>query len=261
LVALGVLEQSLSMALERATSDARPNDYFLEESKERELAYTKQAFPRWKDTLALAQQHLGDTRQKSVLDVGVSQFTLALPDFFQSVYGLDLTDAFGQRCARRGVKLIHGGVHQDAVVESIPRVDCIFFLEAIEHLHSNPIEVLARLRGRLLENGILLVSTCNMMCLGNRVRMLFNRKLRHFDYPPFQTPPFAAHGFGHDRIYSPQELREYLLAAGCSRVECVYPMAGDERLARRSSPALLLSYALKRIVPSLRDTMLFIGRR
>jgi 2-polyprenyl-3-methyl-5-hydroxy-6-metoxy-1,4-benzoquinol methylase len=254
-----MVSQQLEKALERATLDGFENDYFLEESRERELAYSKACFYRWRDTLETALRFLGGGEGKSVLDVGVSQLTLCLPDFFKTVYGLDLTSAFEPRCSRKGIKLFHGGVHLDDTVTMIPPVDCALFLDAIEHIHANPVEILARLRSRLRANGILIVSTCNMMCLGNRVRMLFNRKLRHFTYPPFQKPMYAAHGFAHDRIYGPEELGDYMVSAGFTQMECLYPMGGDERLAK--SPAKFLSYALKAVMPSLRDTMMFVGRK
>jgi hypothetical protein len=193
----------------------------------------------------------------------VTPFTLALPEYFGSVHALDLTNAFATRCSRRRVNLISGDITQENATTNVPLVDCIFFLEVIEHLHVNPVDLLGRLRSRLTEGGVLMVSTCNMMCLGNRVRMLCNRKLRHFDYPPFQKPQFEAHGFGHDRIYSPTELREYLENAGFRSIDTLYPLAGDAHLLARGgySPGLMASYALKRVFPSFRDTMLLVGKR
>src|SRR5262245_45240476 len=96
-----VSDRVLWAALERVTSEASATDYFLEESKSREVEYSRRAFHRWMDTLATAQRHLGDTSAKSVLDVGVSPFTLTLPEFFKKVYALDLTEALSTRCARR----------------------------------------------------------------------------------------------------------------------------------------------------------------
>jgi hypothetical protein len=258
-----VPDNSFQTALEKVTAEAQDGDFFIEDSRSREAVYVGRAFRRWQDTLAAAQRHLGATGNLSVLDIGVSPFTLTLPDFFGEVYGLDLTDVFATRCSRRGIKLISGGVHDPQVVAKVPPVDCIFFLEAIEHLHTNPVVVLQMLRGCLKPNGILIVSTPNMMCFGNRLRMLFNRKLRHFDYPPFQAPLVAAHGFGHDRIYCPAELEEYMKTAGHSTVWLTYPMAGDDDLLakQRLSPSRLFSYAVKLVWPSTRDTMLLVGRK
>src|SRR4030095_1311069 len=118
-----MVSQQLEKALERATLDGFENDYFLEESRERELAYSKACFYRWRDTLETALRFLGGGEGKSVLDVGVSQLTLCLPDFFKTVYGLDLTSAFEPRCSRKGIKLFHGGVHLDDTVTMIPPVD------------------------------------------------------------------------------------------------------------------------------------------
>lgn len=256
-----MVTQKLGQVLESVTSDALDSDYFLEESRERERDYSKSCYLRWKDTLEIALSYLGGGEARTALDVGVSQFTLCLPEFFAKVYALDLTEAFEQRCARHGIKLYHGGVHVDGTVEPIPKVDCVFFLDAIEHIHDNPVDILTRLHSRLTDNGILVVSTCNMMCLGNRIRMLRNKKLVHFTYPPFQKPLYNAHGFAHDRIYCPEELGEYMSAAGCSKVDCIYPMAGDIRLAKLTSPTEMMSYLLKKAFPSLRATMLFVGRK
>ena len=108
-----------------------------------------------------------------------------------------------------------------------------------------------------------MLSTPNLMCLANRVLMLLNKRLHHFTYPPFNTED-PTHGFAHDRIYMPSELRGYFDAAGFQRNEIRYQLHVDDR-AQDGRPLLsrlisLMPGLLKRFFPSLRDGIIMLGR-
>ena len=195
---------------------------------------------------------------------GVSPFTFFLKREFREVAGLDLTDAFGPRCAAAGIRLYQGGVNDAASLEGIEKVDCVFFLEVLEHLHSNPVEVLRNAGSLLKPGGLLIVTTPNMACFANRILMLGNRKLRLMDYPPFAIED-SAHGFAHDRIYMPQELYEYGVASGLEQVEVAYQLNRDDIAQEgRSSAARMLALIprlAKRCVPSFRDGVVLLARK
>jgi len=244
-----------------ATNALPEGSFFQEHSRARELSYIQRSYGRWMDILRLIRQRLPGIAEASCLDVGCSPFTFLLKDCFKQVSALDLTAAYQPRCEAAGIQFHEGGVTSDAAVARIPKVDCVFMLEVLEHLHANPVAVIRRLRSVLRENGVLVVSTPNMMCLGNRGRMLLNRKLKHMDYPPFALDD-SDHGFGHDRIYMPEELREYFLAAGFPDVETNYQLhffgiSEHKGWLRRARAAGVM--AVKNLMPSLRDGIVMFG--
>jgi SAM-dependent methyltransferase len=246
-----------------ALTEALPDSaFFLEHSRTRELAYIVRSYGRWLDTLRLVRKRLANPGELSCLDVGTSPFTFMLKDHFGKTSTLDLSGAYRARCETAGIRFYEGGVASDQAVAQVEKVDCVFFLETLEHLHANPVKVLARLRSVLRAGGLLVLSTPNMMCLANRGLMLLNRKLRHFTYPPFNQDD-RDHGFAHDRIYMPSELREYFEASGFRELETLYQLYSDgvsehQGLLRRAwASAILL---LKHAVPSFRDGVVLLGR-
>jgi SAM-dependent methyltransferase len=81
--------------------------------------------------------------------------------------------------------------------------DCIIFLETLEHLNRWPEHVLDDIHKLLRPNGILLLSTPNLVRLSNRIRMLFGRPPNN----PFKYTPAGAH---HVREYTLSELLEFM---------------------------------------------------
>jgi len=244
------------------TQSLPPDSFFQEHSRARELDYIERSYGRWMEVIALAKKNLGDTKTLSCLDVGCSPFTFLLQGYFKEVSVLDLTDSYRSRCEASGIKLYGGGVTSDSAVSRIGKVDCVFCLEVLEHLHANPVEVIGRLRSVLRSGGALILSTPNMMCFANRVNMLLNKRLRHFTYPPFSEND-PAHGFAHDRIYSPAELEDYFRESGFGRVKTSYLYHfNDIRLVglppwRRLVGGMVQS--LKGVVPSFRDSTVMLG--
>lgn len=235
--------------------------FFLEHAREKEIQYIERSYLRWRDILKILEARVPNSRDLTCLDVGCSPFTFWLKDYFREVSALDLSAAFRGRCEAMGITLHAGGVTSDEVFAGMPKVDCVICLEVLEHLHANPVKVLERLRSALRRGGPLILSTPNMMCFANRGLMLLNRKLRHFAYPPFSFDD-GVHGYGHDRVYMPAELKEYFAAAGFERVETLYQphvfgVAHHSGRMRRLW-AWMVIY-LKRAVPSFRDGLVMVG--
>jgi 2-polyprenyl-3-methyl-5-hydroxy-6-metoxy-1,4-benzoquinol methylase len=247
----------------KLTEELPEDGFFLEHSRQRELTYIERSYSRWLEILALVQERLPNLPTRSCLDVGVSPLTFLLAGHFRKVTGLDLTGALRSRCEQAGISHREGGVTSDSSLLGMDKVDCVFCLEVLEHLHANPVKALSRLHAVLQPGGLLVLSTPNMMCLANRVLMLLNGRLHHFTYPPFSLED-PAHGFAHDRIYMPTELRSYFEAAGFHRVETRYQLHVDDKaqegrppLSRLVSPVPAL---IKRTIPSLRDGIIMLGR-
>lgn len=234
-----------------------PDDFcFLEQSREREIAYTKRSIIRWHEIIEKILHH---GRCESCLDIGTSSLTFALPKIFDNVSTLDYGDGMKPRCERAGISFQGGGIRGEDLPYPDESFDCILFLEVIEHLHLNPISLLNRIKSKLKKGGMLLLSTPNMMCFGNRLKMLLNKKLGHFAYPPFANNEFPEHGNNHDRVFMPAELSQYFTETGWSSFDVGYH---GLRVADLPQGSLLksiiysLPVALKLAMPSLRQLIL-----
>ena len=237
--------------------------FFLEHSRAREIGYIERSFSRWMENIEVARARLSGMEKLSCLDIGVSPFTFLLKGFFGQVHALDLTDAFRTRCESAGIQLHSGGVTSLAELQRLEKVDCVFFLEVLEHLHMNPVEVLRGVRSVLRPGGLLILSTPNMMCFANRVLMLCNRKLHHFTYPPFSLSD-QAHGFGHDRVYMPAEMADYFAASGFHRIETLYQLNFDDMAHENDSwwerLKAVVPYIMKRVFPSTCNGIIMAAR-
>jgi SAM-dependent methyltransferase len=245
------------------TNDLPDGAFFQEHSRIREIAYIQRSFTRWTEIMNIARQYLPRPEKLACLDIGVSPFTFLLKNLFGQVFALDLSDSFRQRCESFGILLRGGGVTSDTALAALEKVDCVFCLEVLEHLHADPVRVVSGIRSVLRPGGVLILSTPNMMCFANRVLMLCNRKLHHFTYPPFSIID-EAHGFGHDRIYAPAELREYFAASGFKEIDTLYQLHIND-MAHENDTAWqrIISvgpFIIKRLLPAMRDGVIMVGR-
>jgi 2-polyprenyl-3-methyl-5-hydroxy-6-metoxy-1,4-benzoquinol methylase len=213
------------------------------------------------EIMGIIRARLSEPDKLSCLDIGASPFTLLLRGYFGKVTALDLSFALQKRFEDAGIELHGGGVEALGEGAHLGPTDCVTCLEVIEHLHTDPVVLLQRIRAALRPGGLLVLSTPNLMCLANRVLMLGNRKLHHFTYPPFSLND-QAHGYGHDRIYMPAELSDYFQAAGFEAVETLYQLHFSNAEATQPSKSLSrkLVAILKRGFPSLRDGIIVLGR-
>jgi hypothetical protein len=98
------------------------------------------------------------------------------------------------------------------------------------------------------------------MCLGNRIRMVLNKKLGHFAYPPFANNEFPEHGNNHDRVFMPAELHQYFGETGWARFNIGYHGVRVADLPHQKGVVGTvfgsLGTPLKWAVPSLRQLIL-----
>lgn len=93
------------------------------------------------------------------------------------------------------------------------KYDVVLLLEVIEHLHVNPLNLLSSLSSILKLNGLLLLSTPNLLSLNNRINMLLGRQT--FEHPFSVFENLERHGSrGHQRVYSEKELIDMLEVFG-----------------------------------------------
>ncbi|MGA3286511.1 MAG: methyltransferase domain-containing protein [Bacteroidota bacterium] len=253
--------KELENTLREITESVPSNGSFLENSCEREIAYSIKSSYRWLDIIRIIENlNLGG----KCLDIGTSPFTFALKSRFNDMETLDYTNAFRDRCTLTGIKLHVGGDNWE-INTMLPDdyYDCIIFLEVIEHMHMNPEKILLFLKKKLRNGGHLIMSTPNMMCVGNRINMLFNKKLFCFTYPAFAENEHQIHGHRHDRVFMPAEMKEYLDNTNWKSYNINYHsmkvaddgMSGFKRLLRL--PIRFLKY----VVPSMRQIMVITAMK
>ena len=254
--------EELRQMLERITDETPDGAVFCEYSRTREKAYSLKSVVRWWEIIQLIERHGPVNR---CLDIGTTPFTFALKHWCREVDTLDCTDAFKARCEGAGVKLYVAGPYWRDITVPDEYYDCIIFLEVIEHLRMNPEKVIALLKQKLRKGGILILSTPNLMCFGNRIKMLFNQKLTHFHYPAFARDEGDMHGFGHDRVYTPAEMRDYFQNTGWSWFELGYhgmPVADSVKSWPLGQQMIRLPMQLiKHLVPSTRQLMLVVAKK
>ena len=254
--------EELRNILKRILDERPATGDFLELSRDRETAYVFRGMQRWLEIVHIIEQK-GEIQR--CLDVGTTPFTFALKRWCKDVDTLDLNTLLESRCNAAGIKLFVGGRHWQDNLLPDNHYDCICFLEVIEHMHANPEKVISYLKNKLRPGGILILSTPNLMCFGNRVKMLFNRKLAHFNYPPFERDEEHPHTFGHDRLYAPAEMREYFEHTGWSSFRLGYHgMAVSDSLSVYPFWIKVLRLPIqliKYLIPSTRQVMLVVAQK
>lgn len=140
--------------------------------------------------------------------------------------------------------------------------DCIYCLEVLEHVHVNPVTILKELRRKLSGGGLLILSTPNMACLGNRIRLAFNKKLLHYTYPPYSDNPCPIHGHRHDRVFMPPELIEYASQVGFSRSRLKYHLRYPPFAEINFyNPVKWFGLLLRIFLPSLRSITVLVAEK
>jgi 2-polyprenyl-3-methyl-5-hydroxy-6-metoxy-1,4-benzoquinol methylase len=161
---------------------------------------------RFADLLHLSREYVPDPSAR-VLDVGRSELTAYLADYYKNIYSMGFDPAVDDGGHREvssmdRVPHITFDLLRSDRVSSWPdcgKFDLIIFSEVIEHLCIAPEYVLAALGSMLTERGILICSTPNAADFAKRVRMVIGRN-------PYERLRLYAMNPGHVREYTRQEL-------------------------------------------------------
>lgn len=172
-----------------------------------ELAsYLNEDFRRFVHTLGLVPDEQG-----RLLEIGANPyFTTVLLKRFRR-YELSCTNYFGidggggnqsLRHAETGEEFSFDFVNNNVDVEEIPiegLFDTVLFCEVIEHLVSDPLEALRRIKAKLMPGGVLILTTPNVNRLENITKMMSGQNI----YDPISG--YGVYG-RHNREYNKHEL-------------------------------------------------------
>jgi SAM-dependent methyltransferase len=225
-----------------------------------------------------------------VLDVGCGAgvLDLALAKLGAQVTGLDRFEEYAPgannqmgveseivaRLRTHGVQVVRRDIATEGLPDRSEEYDLILFLAVIEHLHESPRALLERMHELLTPGGMVAITTPNHAWIRTRLRLARGRSANH-PLDEWWRTPF----FGHVREYTLSELRSMLEWTGYDVRHATIgnwlhlstrirnSTAGPDRWTTRfrlNSPerlAIGASLALTALVPSLRYTMLAVGRK
>ena len=171
---------------------------------------------RFADTLQLCRSYVPDPSAR-VLDIGRSELTAYLLNFYQNIHTLGLDTSIDD-----------GGHREVSEMDNVPHItfdllnsdtvsnwpdcgpfDLIVFSEVIEHLCVAPEFALAALNSLLAEDGVLICTTPNAVDIAKRIRMVFGRN-------PYERLRLYSVNPGHVREYTRQELWDIAHSVGLS---------------------------------------------
>jgi 2-polyprenyl-3-methyl-5-hydroxy-6-metoxy-1,4-benzoquinol methylase len=217
--------------------------------------------------LALAMRHLGAEV------TAVDRFVEYDESLDNQMGGYrDIIDRF----ERHGVRVQNRDIVAEGLDQAdVPQYDVITCFAVIEHLHESPKRLFADMYRALRPGGLVVITTPNHAWIRTRLRLLAGRPANH-PLEEWWTPPF----YGHVREYTVDELRLMLEWSGfqvsvatrgnwwhaSSRVGPSQAGAPDLWSTRftLNSPdrwKTAASFAVTALVPSLRYTLLGIGRK
>jgi SAM-dependent methyltransferase len=204
---------------------------------------------RFADLLRLCQSHVPNASAR-VLDIGRSELTAYLSNFYQNIHTLGLDPSMDD-----------GGHREVSSMDAIPHItfdllsshsistwpecgqfDLIVFSEVIEHLCVAPEFVFAALNSLLADRGILICSTPNAADLGKRIRMAFGRN-------PYERLRLYSVNPGHIREYTRQELCEIAKSVG---LRCMSHSYFNWIQNKRGNPIKAAAVKLLRLYPPFR---------
>jgi SAM-dependent methyltransferase len=171
-------------------------------------AYLEIHKARFEDILRCCRKHVPSDSAR-VLDIGRSELTAYLLNFYQDIHTLGLDpsiDDGGHREMSRMEAVPH--IHFDLLNSHTPsgwpdsgRFDLIVFSEVIEHLGVAPEYVLAFLGSLLADHGILICTTPNAADIGKRMRLALGQN-------PYERLRLYSVNPGHVREYTKLDLCE-----------------------------------------------------
>lgn len=163
---------------------------------------------RFADILRLCRSEVPDSSAR-VLDIGRSELTTYLLNFYRNVHTLGLdpaTDDGGHREISKLDTVPHItfdllNAHTVSKWPDSDRFDLIVFSEVLEHLWVAPEFVLACLGSLLTHQGVLICTTPNAADIGKRMKLAMGRN-------PYERLRLYSTNPGHIREYTREELSD-----------------------------------------------------
>jgi hypothetical protein len=242
------------------TVPARNVEYVLAQLMETEKAntcgleskrnYLEMHRARFAEILRLCRSRAPDAGAR-VLDVGRSELTAYLMNFYNNVHTLGLDPSIDDGGHREVSKMdsvphVTFNLLQADSVSTWPacgRFDLIVFSEVVEHLSVAPEFVFAALNSLLADQGVLVCTTPNAADISKRLRLAFGRN-------PYERLRLYSTNPGHIREYTRQEL---CAIAGSVGLRCEHHSYFNWIQDKGGNRIKVTALKLLRIYPSFRS--------
>jgi 2-polyprenyl-3-methyl-5-hydroxy-6-metoxy-1,4-benzoquinol methylase len=211
---------------------------------------------RFDRTINICKKLVPDIKTR-VLDIGVSQLTILLKQYYGNVTTLGYPiaeDGGGQRTkevmtlsSSHIIYDLNNAEHFENWPDIKEKFDLIVFAETVEHLKIAPEYALTFLRLMLTEKGIILVTTPNAVTIMKRLILLLKGK------NPYERIRMFSENPGHYREYTMREMMDIGKRSG---LEVVH-----EEFVNMYKAASVTQSFLKRLHPSFRDTIVVAYQR
>jgi SAM-dependent methyltransferase len=215
-------------------------------------AYHQRSRDRYVRTVRLVLEQIDDRREMRIAEIGPGPIVVALRRMFQCE-----TTAIGLLKGRWRSELEQEGIGTVIwdLTEPLPpedhegSYDVVVLCEVIEHLNRWPIEVLTDVKKLLKSNGLLVLSTVNMVRLVNRLRVMGGQSpLRN----PFER---TEDGINHVREYTLAEMTYYLERAG------FVPIKAERWSCYESSVTGKLARCIGALFPNMANYFAIVARK
>lgn len=198
--------------------------------------------------------------KNKLLDVGTHMlhFSTVAKELSYDVYGSDIEQFVNDDINK--LRIQHYGLREPKICQLenyfIPfdnnSFDIIVFAETIEHLNFNPLPILKEFYRLLKHDGILVISTPNVLRIGNRIKLLFGKTI----YTSIEEHCYGDPVGIHRKEYSSTELEKLLAWAKFTLVlsECkfIYP---------KRYYLYLIERFIQILFPSMAGTLFVIGQK
>lgn len=225
---------------------------------EGEKLYFDQQLGRYEHTLTYLNEHR--MSRQTLLDVGshLLHFSMAASALAYQVRGIDieffvkhpLNKPRQERYGISGLRICD--LSKGAIPYDDQSFEVINFSETLEHLNFNPLPVIKEFHRVLKPGGMVLITTPNVLRLGNRLRLLMGHNILSELKDLCWQPPYSV----HYREYSLSEVAQLLRWAGFSiavqEVRYLYPEVGIRKI---------LKTAISKVRPSLAGNVFVVGTK
>lgn len=193
---------------------------------------------------------------KKSLDVGCADgsFSAKIKSSLNiDTYGTDLSEYAVNSAIKNGVK-----AKVSKAQATLPfhenSFDLVFACEVIEHIYDTDF-IISEMKRVLKNEGILILTTPNLVSLSNRTRILFGK------YPTF-GPEYKAGGYGHVRAYTVPTLVKQLQDHTLTIIKTISPNFMFP-IVNKSIPRFLKRIAIKlgEIFPTLGSHMIIVAKK
>ncbi len=204
------------------------------------------------DRLTLAQK-------PKILEVGAMPFilTIALQNKGLSVIGVDIQpERMKAVIENNNLNIIKCDIENEALPFDKNTFDIVVLNEVFEHLRINPIHTIGEIYRVIKPNGILLLSTPNLLSLKGWLSMIFKNKTQSSVYYEYLKLSTLGH-MGHVREYTPVEVCEFLTALGFSVEQIIYRgLPVSKSILKQTVTRLFLT-----VFPQLRRYFTVVARK